>query len=76
MIYERDEVLRDAERLADLLNELEWKYGTDLKLIADDPFCSWGWAGFVEKPPTGKPRLVGDAFEVVVEFNSDVWVTR
>jgi hypothetical protein len=76
MIYDRDEVLKDAERLSALLNELEQKYGTDLCLIADDPYCHWGWAGFIEKPSTGKPRLVGDAFEVVVENIMGDWVTR
>lgn len=58
----------DAQRLCDLLNELEYKYGEDMALIADDPYCCWEFAGFGHRTPGNrKPRPLSAAFQVCVK---------
>lgn len=73
MSYDYEEALLDAQRLAAFLNRLADKYGDDLNLIADDPYCTWATAGFFLKPSTGKARTVSEAFRIRVEKEGDQW---
>jgi hypothetical protein len=76
MMVDTEEAMADAARLAMFLNALQHKYGEHLKLLADDPYCEWGLAGFLPKPPTGKPRQVDEAFEVCVTEINGVWTVK